>query len=264
VNSPEPLLNRRDPTSAVFFFSVLLHVFDNVASLKFDRSWPLRRKGAKPAVAISRGWFSKQIAVTADVCELAAQYCTETADAACGGNPWASTFLDTFRYLDQHGRLAKRGVKVIMQNTLASSDYGLLDENTLAPRPNYWASLLWRKFMGTTVLDAGPSPAPTLHLYAHCLRGQPGGVALLAINTDRTVSQSLNLATAAERYTLSVPSVENLEDTHVQLNGTELNLGADDAIPEFAGVPTSSGRLTFAPATLTFVAIPNANNASCR
>jgi heparanase 1 len=25
---------------------------------------------------------------------------TETADAACGGNPWASTFLDTFRYLD--------------------------------------------------------------------------------------------------------------------------------------------------------------------
>ena len=25
---------------------------------------------------------------------------TETADAACGGNPWANTFLDTFRYLD--------------------------------------------------------------------------------------------------------------------------------------------------------------------
>src|SRR5438105_3278535 len=63
---------------------------------------------------------------------------TETADAACGGNPWASTFLDTFRYLDQHGRLAKRGVKVIMHNTLASSDYGLLDENTLVPRPTDW------------------------------------------------------------------------------------------------------------------------------
>jgi heparanase 1 len=33
---------------------------------------------------------------------------TETADAACGGNPWALTFLDSFRYLDQLGRLAKR------------------------------------------------------------------------------------------------------------------------------------------------------------
>jgi heparanase len=28
---------------------------------------------------------------------------TETAGAACGGNPRASTFLDTFRYLDQLG-----------------------------------------------------------------------------------------------------------------------------------------------------------------
>jgi heparanase len=37
---------------------------------------------------------------------------TETADAACGGNPWAAEFFDTFRYLDQLGRLARRGVSV--------------------------------------------------------------------------------------------------------------------------------------------------------
>jgi heparanase 1 len=103
-----------------------------------------------------------------------------------------------------------------MHNTLASSDYGLLDENTLAPRPNYWAALLWRKFMGTTVLDAGASRAPSLHLYAHCLRGQSGGVALLAINTDQGESQSFELTAAAERYTLSVPSLKNLDDTRVQ------------------------------------------------
>src|SRR4030081_2768726 len=41
---------------------------------------------------------------------------TETADAACGGNPWASTFLDTFRYLDQLGRLARAGVQVVAHN----------------------------------------------------------------------------------------------------------------------------------------------------
>ena len=55
---------------------------------------------------------------------------TETAQAACGGDRWAATFLDTFRYLDQLGRLAKAGVHVVMHNTLAASDYGLLDENT--------------------------------------------------------------------------------------------------------------------------------------
>ena len=80
---------------------------------------------------------------------------TETAQAACGGDRWASTFLDSFRYLNQLGVLAKRGVQVNMHNTLASSDYGLLDEKTYEPRPNYWAALLWRTFMGTTVLDPG-------------------------------------------------------------------------------------------------------------
>ncbi len=185
---------------------------------------------------------------------------TETPDAACGGNPWASTFLDSFRYLDQLGRLAKRGVQVHMHNTLASSDYGLLDDKTLMPRPNYWAALLWRKFMGTTVLDPGPSTASSLHLYSHCLRGQPGGVALLAINTDRSAAQSLDLAEAAERYALTSPS---LEATSIQLNGNELKLGEDDALPSLTGISTGSGRLTLPPTTITFVAIPNANNASC-
>jgi heparanase 1 len=185
---------------------------------------------------------------------------TETADAACGGNRWASTFLDSFRYLDQLGRLSKRGVQVHMHNTLASSDYGLLDDNTLMPRPNYWAALLWHKLMGTTALDPGLSTASSLHLYSHCLRGQPGGIALLAINTDRSAPLSLDVAMAAERYSLSASS---LHAASVQLNGSELKLGADDAIPRLTGIPTGSGRRTLPPATIMFLAIPNANNANC-
>jgi hypothetical protein len=34
--------------------------------------------------------------------------------------------LDTFRYVDQLGRLAQRGLQVVIHNTLASSDYGVL------------------------------------------------------------------------------------------------------------------------------------------
>ena len=67
---------------------------------------------------------------------------TETADAACGGNPWGNTFLDTFRYLDQLGRLAKQEVDVVMHNTLVASDYGMIDEHTMTPKPNYWGALL--------------------------------------------------------------------------------------------------------------------------
>ena len=185
---------------------------------------------------------------------------TETADAACGGNPWGATFLDTFRYLDQLGRLARQDVQVVAHNTLVASDYGLLDEKTLAPKPNYWGALLWRKLMGTTVLDPGPSPEG-LHLYAHSLRNHPGGVALLVINTSRTQAQSIDLPMPAERYTLTAPRLQGKE---VQLNGRELQLQANDELPKLEGTHIPSGRVEFAPTTITFLAVPDAGNPSSR
>ena len=186
---------------------------------------------------------------------------TETAQTACGGDRWASTFLDTFRYLNQLGILAKRGVQVHMHNTLAASDYGLLDETTYEPRPNYWAALLWRKLMGTGVLDPGAVSAQNLHVYAQCLRDHPGGVALLVINADEHAARTLGVPTASERYTLTA---QELQGTHVQLNGVELQLGAGDAIPDLKGTAARAGQVTFAPASITFLAIPKAHNSSCK
>jgi heparanase len=186
---------------------------------------------------------------------------TETAQAACGGDRWASTFLDSFRYLNQLGSLTRRGVQVQMHNTLAASDYGLLDEKTYEPRPNYWAALLWRKMMGTTVLDPGPSPAPALHLYAHCMRGAPGGVVLLAINADRNDPHSLSIDHRAEIYRLTAGE---LLASHVELNGKQLSLDGDDNLPRLKGETRPRGEIAFAPASIAFLAFPKAYNASCR
>jgi hypothetical protein len=186
---------------------------------------------------------------------------TETAEAACGGNRWDASFLDTFRYLDQLGRLAIAGVQVVMHNTLAASDYGLLDERTLAPRPNYWGALLWRRLMGSIVLDPGVPIEAGLHVYAHCQRGTLGGVSLLIINTDRNAPHVLMSATTSERYTLDAAS---LRDTTVRLNGLPLRLGAMDELPRIEGVRTAAGTLTFAPATITFLTMPAAENRACR
>jgi heparanase len=186
---------------------------------------------------------------------------TETADAACGGNPWAASFVDAFRYLDQLGRLARAGVQVVMHNTLAASDYGLLDENTLQPRPKYWGALLWRRLMGRTVLDDGVPLQAGLHVYAHCLRGIHGGVALLIINTDRTASHQLILAGASLRYTLDAVDVNGAD---VRLNGRTLTLNASGGLANLEGAPASAGVATFDPATITFLAISSANNSACR
>ena len=185
---------------------------------------------------------------------------TETADAACGGNPWASTFLDSFRYLDQLGRLSQRGVQVHMHNTLASSDYGLLDDNTLMPRPNYWAALLWRKLMGTTVLNPGETEAGGPHLYASCSSDTPGTVVLLAINNDRNTAKTITVVTAFERYTLTAPE---LEGARVDLNGKELTLGGGDSIPQLKGVEVQPGAIALPSASITFLVIRDSHNTSC-
>jgi hypothetical protein len=223
---------------------------------------------ARDEGALSEDWLSGADRAQSTYAELRDKFepgkplwITETADAACGGNPWASTFLDSFRYLDQLGRMARRQVQVVFHNTLAASDYGLLDENDFAPRPNYWAALLWRSLMGAVVLDPGPVSERRLHLYAHCLRGRPGGVALLAINPDRTTSLPLDLAVAASRYGLAA---RHLTDASVLMNGSELRLGADDALPALDGEATAPGRLDLAPASITFLAIADAGNPACR
>lgn len=182
----------------------------------------------------------------------------ETAQASCGGDKWAASFLDSFRYVDQMGRLAKQGVSVIMHNTLAASDYGLINEETLKPRPNYWTALLWRRLMGEVVLDAGPLMSG-LHIYAHCLRGQQGGVAIAAINFDQTGTASLKIPFPAVRYTLKA---DHIQSETVKLNGTELAL-AGDTLPEIHGEEIKAGSIILPSVSITFLAVPAASNRGC-
>ena len=69
---------------------------------------------------------------------------------------------------------------VIRQN-LIGADYALLNADG-TPRPDYYASLLWKKYMGQNVLkvnfDNEDSP---LRFYSHCSRFGNGAV-LLALN----------------------------------------------------------------------------------
>jgi hypothetical protein len=221
-----------------------------------------------PGAALSEDWLSRTDRTLTFYRSLRDKFepgkpiwLTETAEAACGGNRWAATFLDTFRYLDQLGRLARAGVQVVMHNTLAASDYGMLDEKTLGPRPNYWGALLWRRMMGSVVLDSGVPIQTDLHVYAHCQRGKSGGVSLLVINTDRNAPHSLTLPTPSVRYTLDAA---NLRDADVRLNGSTLALDARGVLPPLAGAPTTANSVTFEPTTITFLAVPTAGNNACR
>lgn len=221
-----------------------------------------------PADALSGEWLARTDATLSIYRGLRDEFApgkpiwlTETADAACGGNRWDRTFLDTFRYLDQLGRLARAGVQVVMHNTLAASDYGLLDETTFRPRPNYWGALLWHRLMGTTVLDAGAAAAPDLLVYAHCHPSTPGAVTVLAINISHGTSRAIVLPRPADRYTLQA---RQRQGATVQLNGTTLALTGRDELPHLAGRATAAGAVRLAPKTITFLVVAGAANPACR
>jgi heparanase len=184
---------------------------------------------------------------------------TETAQAACGGSPWAATFLDSFRYLNQNAALAQLNLQAIQHNTLAASDYALIDRDTLNPRPNYWAAVLWRRTMGQVVLASPKSPSPALRLYAHCAAGPRGGVTVMALNTGE-VPQQLNLGGKGLAWTMTG---QPLDTRAVLINGKAPGLNATGQLTGLSGVAVA-GSAKLPGQSIGFYTVPGANNPACK
>ncbi|MCP5395439.1 MAG: hypothetical protein H6918_01675 [Sphingomonadaceae bacterium] len=215
--------------------------------------------------ALSWEWLDRTMLDEARIAALRDQYepgrplwLTETAQAACGGSPWAAGFADSFRYLNQLGLLAQRGVKVVMHNTLAASDYALIDGDTLEPRPNYWAAVLWRRTMGPVVLAPPPAPDLSVRLYAHCLPEMDGGVGLLALNLG-TVPQVIALPAKGDAWLMQA---NDLDAGPATVNGREPVLAADGRLTGLDPMPFAN-RLDLPATSIAFLAISSVGNPAC-
>ena len=87
------------------------------------------------------------------------------------------------------------------------------------------------------------------------------GVALLALNTSQTDANAIDVPTLAEAYTLTATA---LQDKQVQLNGQVLSLQSNDDLPTLQGRRIPAGRVALAPASITFLRLADAANATCR
>jgi len=191
------------------------------------------------------------------VAPAAPLWITESGETACGGNPWATTFADTFRFLDQLARSARQGVQVFTHNTLAASDYALLNEHSFEPRPNYWAAWMWRNLIGTTVLDTGPLGS---NIYAFCHRRTPGAVTVLAINVQQNLPKTLQTSSGGRIFTLT-ESADGPQSA--ALNGVNLALGQNDSFPELHGHDFPAGRIALQPASINFLEFSEQSNPAC-
>lgn len=176
---------------------------------------------------------------------------TESADAACGGNTWAPTYVETIRYVDELARFGMNARGVIFHNTLASSAYGLLDSETHEPRPQYWGGLLFAKLAGTTAYDTHEPIREGVHLYAYSRKDGKEGVCYIYVNNSQTETVSVDVPDCV-RYTLSS---DKLRSQRIMLNGKVLQMPDEHTMPVLDGQDEQAGTITLEPCTITFLVV---------
>ncbi|MBS1600754.1 MAG: hypothetical protein JST75_21220 [Bacteroidetes bacterium] len=238
-------------------FDIFSYHYYGAVSRRVMRGGPF---SIQPENALKSEWVQKTDAVADYYIQLRNKYnpgkpiwITETAEASAGGDPFAATYLDCFRYLYQLGSLAKKGIHVVIHNTLAASEYSLIDQDTHLPKPNYWAALLWAKLMGTKVYEAG-NATQGVYLFAHNMKGRNDGKTLLVLNTN-SESTTINIPSKGEQYTLTS---NELQSDVVQLNGQKLKLSDDGILPTIKGKKINSGNVKLPSASITFITFGSA------
>jgi len=182
----------------------------------------------------------------------------ETGGAQCGGEPGVSDrFASSLWWLDQLSLLALHAQQVVVRQSLVGSNYGLLDDVTMQPRPDYYASILHKRLMGTRVLGVRRSPDsdPYLRVYAHCAPQHRGHacVTVLAINLHQHESSVLGWPRVTghgiDVYQVTAAS---LDSPTALLNGQPITFDGSSIALEPARV-RSDGHYTLPPISYTFL-----------
>ncbi len=178
----------------------------------------------------------------------------ETGNAQYGGEPGVSDrYIAGLWWLDQLGLLARKEHKVIVRQTLVGMHYGMLDNPSMAPRPDFWNSLLWKKLMGTEVLSLERLDGDRqVRAYAH---RDKEGLTVLVINHDPEKRVKVQLEGVpvgpVQVYRLGTRDILGKE---LYLNGRKLEIGPALTLPELKGRVRDSGKeLVLNPLSYAFV-----------
>lgn len=189
----------------------------------------------------------------------------EIGNALCGGQPGISdTFESSLWWTDVLGSMAINGQKVIVRQDFVGSDYSLVDEKTLNPRPDFWVSLLWKKLMGTKVFTVRVSKDNySIRVYAHAanqtLEYSQDAFTLVCINLQNKKNEVCINDLPVDKAIVYELTTENLNSKSVMLNSKRLKL-EKAAIPSFEGkqITLKNKLLELAPLSITFIVFPHA------
>lgn len=200
----------------------------------------------------------------------------ETSSAYGGGAPQLSnTYVAGFMWLDKLGLAARHGIDVVMRQVFfGAGSYHLVDAS-FTPLPDYWLSLLYKRLVGTRVLEASVERADArrLRIYLHCTnprhpKYREGDVTLFALNLSN-VTQRLQLpkrlwSKSVDQYLLLPHGKDSILSREVQLNGRLLRMVDDETLPALHEMALAPGSMLGLPAfSYGFYVIRNAKAIAC-
>ena len=200
----------------------------------------------------------------------------ETSSAYGGGVPGVSdSYIAGFMWLDKLGIAARLQHNVVIRQTFYGGSYSLINTKTLDPFPDYWSSFLYKKLVGSRVLEVhdGISLGRTVRVYAHCTsersRYDTGSLVLIALNTQHSDVQ-LVLTNGLEKlpvhqYLLTPGQNNNLTSQTVRLNGELLQMVNHTFLPNVEPKPIiPPDDIILPPVSYGFFVIPNAKVDACK
>ncbi|NXC45627.1 HPSE Heparanase, partial [Penelope pileata] len=200
----------------------------------------------------------------------------ETSSAYGGGAPRLSnTYVAGFMWLDKLGLAARRGIDVVMRQVFfGAGSYHLVDAS-FEPLPDYWLSLLYKRLVGTRVLEVSVEGADArrLRVYLHCTnprhpKYREGDVTLFALNLYN-VTQHLQLpkqlwSRSVDQYLLLPHGKDSILSREVQLNGRLLRMVDEETLPTLHETALAPGSALGLPAfSYGFYVIRNAKAIAC-
>ena len=225
---------------------------DDVFSRPLD-NWPGLLTDAREALAIANPSATVPIAIT-EYNMFAFQ--DGDTDAAM------SKAISAFYIADTIGQMAELGVPIANQWNLLNgpsatgSDYGMIDADTGAPHPQFFALALWSR-IGDELLsiDAGFDPATSLGAYAG--RSADGTINVLVINKSSdpvTATMTIDGVSGSMDATADVMSATAVDAATVSWNGAAtFDTLASKPGAALGPVDAAGFEHTFAPLSLTLL-----------
>ncbi|KAK6188371.1 hypothetical protein SNE40_004555 [Patella caerulea] len=192
----------------------------------------------------------------------------ETSTTYGGGTLGVSDrFVAGFLWLDKLGLSALIGLQGVVRQSFYGGNYGLIDVN-LDPNPDYFLTVLYKRLVGSPVLNVTQDTNPNVRVYAHCTNtnssmGYPkGSVTVYLMNLgSEAVTVNMNGGTS-QLYMLTAGDDSGLVSKFVKLNGNTLVLPNKGELPPFNPLH-HEGPLQLQGFTMGFIVFPEAAKKEC-